>query len=94
MEIRTSDLYEAAYYLSQGVIPQGVICRSMNGKVTRDLICDFYFEDPAMVRLQSEYLRNEAAVNLALFRRCYIETTNYANNAMRDYRKSRKGGQK
>ena len=91
MEIRTSDLYEAAYYLTQGVTPHLVTCRLLAGNVTKDIICDFYFEGEVIPQLQSDFLRSEATVNLALFRRCYGEINNYANNAKRDYRKGMKG---
>ena len=92
MEIRTSDLYEAAYYLTCGIPPHQITCRTLSGNATRDVICDFYFEGEAVPQLQSDFLRSEAAVNLALFRRCYGEINNYANNAKRDYRKGQKGG--
>ncbi len=92
MEIRTSDLYEAAYYLTKGVTPHLVTCRLLAGNVTKDIICDFYFEGEVIPHLQSDFLRSEAVVNLVLFRRCYGEINNYANNAKRDYRKSMKGG--
>jgi hypothetical protein len=94
MEIRTSDLYEAAYYLTKGITPHGITCRLMAGNITKDIICDFYFEGKDIPHLQGEFLRSEAAVNLALFRRCYAEVNNYANNAKRDYRKAGKGGRK
>ncbi len=92
MEIRTSDLYEAAYYLTQGVTPHQITCRELTGNATRDIICDFFFDGEAIPQLQSDFLRSEAVVNLVLFRRCYGEINNYANNAKRDYRKGMKGG--
>ncbi len=92
MEIRTSDLYEAAYYLTRGIPPHQITCRTLEGNATRDLICDFFFDGENIPHLQGEFLRSEADVNLALFRRCYGEINNYANNAKRDYRKGVKGG--
>ncbi len=93
MEIRTSDLYEAAYYLTQGVTSSpDHLPGPWTGNATRDIICDFFFDGENIPHLQGQFLRSEADVNLALFRRCYGEINNYANNAKRDYRKGVKGG--
>ena len=94
MDIRTSDLYEAAYYLTKGITPYQITCRTLDGNATRDVICDFFFDGESIPHLQSSFLRSEAAVNLALFRRCYGEINNYANNAKRDFRKGHKGARR
>lgn len=84
--IRTSDLYEAAYYLAEGYPPQRVSCRTLND----NLLCDFYFAGEKIEEHQLAFLTNKAAINLFLFRRCYAEIANYANNAKRDYHREEK----
>lgn len=84
--IRTSDLYEAAYYLTAGFLPEEVSCRYLN----RELLCDFYFSGEGLEKKQIDFMTNKAAVNLLLFRRSYAEIANYANNAKRDFKKEQK----
>jgi len=84
--IRTSDLYEAAYYLSEGFPPETVTCRKLN----REVLCDFHFSGSGLDERQINFLTNKAVVNLLLFRRSYAEIANYANNAKRDYRREKK----
>ena len=84
--IRTSDLYEAAYYLSEGFPPEAFTCRKLN----RDVLCDFHFAGSGLDERQINFMTNKAVVNLLLFRRSYAEIANYANNAKRDYRKGLK----
>ena len=84
--IRTSDLYEAAYYLSEGFPPEAVSCRKLN----RDVLCDFHFTGSGLDERQINFLTNQAVVNLLLFRRSYAEIANDANNAKRDYRREEK----
>ncbi len=81
--IRTSDLYEAAYYLGEGFPPENVSCRRLNN----DVLCDFYFSGSGLEDHQISFLTNKAVVNLLLFRRSYAEIANYANNAKREYRR-------
>ena len=92
MDIRTSDLYEAAYYLTEGITPHQITCRTLEKDMRKELLCDFFFQSDEIGNLQGHFLRSEAAVNLALFRRCFAEVSNYANNAKRDYKKAHKGG--
>ena len=84
--IRTSDLYEAAYYLSEGFPPESVICHRVN----KEIHSDFYFRGKGLDELQISFLTNKATVNLLLFRRCYAEAVNYVNNAKRDFRHEEK----
>ena len=84
--IRTSDLYEAAYYLAEGFPPERVSSRQLN----RELLCDFYFQGEGIEERQLSFLTNQAVVNLLLFRRSYAEIANDANNAKRDYRREEK----
>ena len=84
--IRTSDLYEAAYYLAEGYPPERVSSRQLN----QELLCDFYFQGEGIQERQLSFLTNKAVVNLLLFRRSYAEIANYANNAKREYRRGRK----
>ena len=50
--IRTSDFYEAAYYLVEGYPPESIVCRRLN----KELLCDFYYSDPALEALQINFL--------------------------------------
>ncbi len=84
--VRTSDLYEAAYYLSEGFPPEAVTCRKLN----REVLCDFHFTGRGLDGRQINFLTNKAVVNLMLFRRSYGEIANYANNAKRDFRREEK----
>ena len=84
--IRTSDLYEAAYYLSEGFPPESISCRRLNATI----LCDFHFSRSGLDERQQAFLTNKAHVNLLLFRRSYGEIHSYAANAKRDYKKALK----
>ena len=81
--IRTSDFYEAAYYLVEGYPPESIVCRRLN----KELLCDFYYSDPALEALQINFLSGRAHVNLLGFRRCYGELASQANRIKREHRK-------
>lgn len=81
--IRTSDFYEAAYYLSEGIPPESISCRHLNKKI----ICDFYFDSRQIGSHQCSYHSSQAIVNLFNFRRSYTEVLTCANQAKRKYRK-------
>jgi len=84
--IRTSDFYEAAYYLSEGIPPEEITCRHLN----KNIICDFYFDPRQIGSHQFSYHSSQAIVNLLAFRRSYAEVLTCANQAKREYRKGQK----
>ena len=84
--IRTSDFYEAAYYLAEGFPPESIACRRLN----KDLLCDFYYSDPSLKELQVSFFSGKAHVNLFSFRRSYGELVNRAGRVKREYQKKAK----
>ena len=84
--IRTSDFYEAAYYLAEGFPPESIGCRRLN----KELLCDFYYSDPSLEELQVSFFSGRAKVNLLSFRRSYGELVSRAGKVKREYRKKAK----
>lgn len=81
--IRTSDFYEAAYYLSEGFPPESIACRRLN----KELLCDFYYSDPGLEEFQINFFLGKAQVNLLSFRRSYGELASQVSKIKREYKK-------
>lgn len=81
--IRTSDLYEAAYYLSEGYPPESIACRKLN----KELVCDFFYSDVGLEELQINFFSGGAQVNLLGFRRSYGELASQLSRVKREYKR-------
>lgn len=80
-EVRTRDLYEAAYYLAQGCRIREMESSGGTGRHEHE----FVFDEKEAGPLAPGYLSGDAMVNLWDFRRGY-------NEAWRRLRAARKGG--
>lgn len=76
-EVKTSDMYEAAYYLSKGCEITAIEGRNLNGH----LVCDLTFSGRNINRLQAQYFQGEVEVNIFAFRRSYSHLMSYLAQA-------------
>jgi hypothetical protein len=65
--ISTTDLYEGAYYLTHSCELVSIDGKRLNGKVA----CELTFTKPGITRLQIDYFKGSAEVNLLSFRRAF-----------------------
>jgi hypothetical protein len=85
MEVRTSDLYEAAYYLEKGCRLDAVETVKVD---TRAPNCVFVLSesDDLMVALGARWSRGQADVNLSAFRNSYNQVAGYVHRLKRQTR--------
>jgi len=91
MEVRTSDLYEAAYYLERGCRLEAVdTVKLENGKID----CVFVIEGTPepLVWLMARWSRGQAEVNLTAFRSAYTQVSGYVHRAKRSNRFADRSG--
>jgi len=92
MEVRTSDLYEAAYYLERGCRLEAVeSVRLENGKI--DCVFVIWGEEEPLVFLMARYSRGQAEVNLLAFRNAYNQVNGYVHQSKRSQRMASKRGE-
>jgi len=65
--VSTTDLYEGAYYLTNGCELVSITGKKVNGRVS----CEITFAKPGITQLQIGYFKAEAEVNLLSFRRFF-----------------------
>jgi hypothetical protein len=82
MDVTTSDLYEASWYLAEGCRISSLSSVEQAGKKT----CIYTFSGDDLARLQLEYLEGRACVNLLAFRRAYSQALTYANHAKKNHK--------
>ncbi len=83
MELRTSDLYEAAYYLERGCRLDAV--ETVKVEAGRPA-CVFVLSDQSesvMVALAARWSRGQADVNLMAFRNAYNQLAGYIHRMKR-----------
>ena len=91
MEVRTSDLYEAAYYLERGCKLEAVeTVRLESDRV--DCVFVISCEDSSLVFLMARYSRGQAEVNLLAFRNAYNQVSGYLHQTKRSHRLASKRG--
>ena len=88
MDVTTTDLYEAGWYLSEGCLIDSISCVEQAGKET----CIYTFTGTNLARLQLEYLEGRARANLLAFRRAYSQALTYANQAKKRYKHLKETG--
>jgi len=91
MEVRTSDLYEAAYYLERGCKLEAVeTVRLEAGKIE----CVFVIEreEEPLVFLMARWSRGNTEVNLHAFRQAYSQVNAYVQRAKRSRRLTNRFG--
>jgi hypothetical protein len=86
MEVRTSDLYEAAYYLERGCRLDAVETVKLEAGPPS---CVFVIHEPdedLMVALGARWSRGQAEVNLTAFRNAYNQVSGYVHRMKRSVR--------
>lgn len=85
MEVRTSDLYEAAYYLERGCRLDAVESVRVEAGTTN---CVFVLSqtDDLMTALAARWSRGQAEVNLSAFRSAYNQVAGYVHRMKRQGR--------
>ena len=66
-EVSVTDLYEAAYYLSNGCELVEIIKQKLDGKIN----CQLVFSGPEIIKLQLAFFQGKAVINLFSFRRAF-----------------------
>jgi len=91
MEVRTSDLYEAAYYLERGCRLEAVEKVKLEGG---RIDCVFVIEgnEEPLVFLMARWSRGNTDVNLHAFRSAYAQVSGYVHRAKRTNRLQDKTG--
>ena len=70
--LKSSDLYECAYYLCNGCTVKNVVIIPENKKE----LCYIYMTGEEIYTLQQNYFKSEAVINLFDFRRAYNRLIN------------------
>ena len=83
MEINTTDIYEAAFYLIKKAEIKAIEGFPVNSKI----VCRIYMESPQISGLQALYFQGRAEVNLFEFRRAYQQISAYMNDARKKLKK-------
>lgn len=84
MEVRTSDLYEAAYYLEKGCRLDAVeTVRVESGKP--DCVFVLSESEPLMAMLAAKWSQGQTEVNLHSFRRAYSQVSGYLHRMKRTH---------
>lgn len=87
--IHVTDLYEAAYLVSEGFCIEAVECIP----IARALACRISFRDDAEIaRTQGVFYSKAACVNLHAFRQAYNQVNGFVHTAKKSYEKDRKAG--
>jgi hypothetical protein len=87
--LKSSDLYECAYYFSNGCTVRNIEIVEENKKE----ICFLFMTGEPLLLLQQSYFKSEAIINLFDFRRSYNRLLNLVALAKREARGTlRKGG--
>lgn len=91
MEVRTSDLYEAAYYLERGCRLEAVEKVLVEGKRSECVFVVSHSEEP-LIWLMALWSRGQAEVNLTAFRSAYAQVSGYVHQSKRAQRLAEKRG--
>jgi hypothetical protein len=84
-----TDLYEAAYLVSEGFPIEAVECIP----IARALACRISFRDEGEIdKAQSVFYSKAACVNLHAFRQAYNQVNGFVHTAKKSYEKDRKAG--
>lgn len=83
MEINTTDLYEAAFYLTLGAEITAIEAFSVNRKAT----CRLYLSGNDIAEAQAKYFQGKASVNLFEFRRAYQQVASYITDAKKELKR-------
>ena len=84
-----TDLYEAAYLVSEGFPIEAVECIP----IARALACRISFRDEGEIeKAQSVFYSKAACVNLHVFRSAYNQVNGFVHTAKKSYEKDRKAG--
>jgi hypothetical protein len=87
-EVTTTDLYEAASYLSHGCELVAVNGHAFNNQFS----CRLTVAGKNLSELQFAWFKGELEVNVLHFRRSYLHVVNYVNEARKKYKRSLSGG--
>ena len=88
MELSISDLYEASFYLLNGLELTDISCSYLNNKV----LCQLHFTGAKATELQYLYFQGKCMVNLFEFRRTYSHLNFQIHEAKKKFRKLNKQG--
>ena len=81
-----TDLYEAAYLVSEGYLIEQVECIP----VAKALACRISFRDEgAIAQAQGVFYSKSACVNLHAFRQAYNQVNGFVHTAKKSYQKGR-----
>jgi hypothetical protein len=80
--LKSSDLYECAYYFSNGCTVKNVEIVEENRKE----LCFLFMTGEPILSLQQNYFKSEAIINLFDFRRCYGRLMNLIALAKKEAR--------
>ena len=86
--LKSSDLYECAYYFSNGCTVKNVEIVEENKKE----LCFLYMTGEQLLSLQQTYFKSEAVINLFDFRRAYNRLMNLIALAKKESRQKIKQG--
>ena len=82
--VKTQDIYESAYLLTQGANILNVEALHENSK----LICAFTFSGENLLKAQNEYYNARAQVNLWEFRRCFNRINSLIGTARKEFKQT------
>ncbi len=82
-----TDLYEAAYLVTEGFLIEEVECIPL----ARTLACRISFRDEGTIeQTLSDFYSKAACVNLHAFRQAYNQVNGFVHTAKKSYEKARK----
>jgi hypothetical protein len=82
-----TDLYEAAYLVTEGCRIEGVRCIPLSKSVG----CSFTVSGAGLVLKREAFIEKRAAVNLYAFRSAYTQVNSYMVEAKKAYEREQRG---
>lgn len=86
--LNVTDLYQAAYLLTNGCEVEEVQCIPAGGAIA----CRLTFSGEELDTLSERFLQRSAEVNLFAFRQAYNQIHSYVHQAKKSYRTDKRGG--
>ena len=86
--IEVTDLYQASFYLANGLALESLKCIPVNGS----LACCLTFTGEKIHSLSDAYFTHTATVNLFSFRQAYNQITSYIQQAKKSYKSEQRVG--
>lgn len=86
--LKSTDLYECAYYFSNGCTVKDIELIEENKKE----LCFLYMTGENILSLQQSYFKSEAVINLFDFRRAYTRLINLVSIAKKEAKSKVKSG--